>query len=226
MELSCGGKCLKFLVFFFNAIVFIGGGITGGYGIYLLVKSTKTAGTVTVVLPAFITALGLLLFLIGFLGCFGACYNNACMLKTFAAIVAILLVAEIICGIILLVYRHDFVKLVGKEMQKAIKDLSTHKHNSSDPTLKSIYKLQEELECCGGVGPEDWGTNYPKSCCKSENQKCTSPFKQGCAQAMYDKIKDSSLAFGLTILIICLIQIGAVICASCLAKKVNEYEKV
>ncbi|MDG6100384.1 tetraspanin family protein, partial [Alteromonas sp. ZYF713] len=137
-----------------------------------------------------------------------------------------LLVAEIICGIILLVYRHDFVKLVGDAMQKAIQELKDHKHNASDPTLKSIYELQEHLECCGGTGPSDWGSPYPKSCCKSEKAACTQPYQQGCAVAMYETIKDSSLGFGLAILIICLIQIGAVICASCLAKKVNEYEKV
>ncbi|CDS36262.1 Tetraspanin-5 [Echinococcus multilocularis] len=226
MALSCGGKCLKFLVFFFNAIVFIGGGIVAGYGVFLIVKTTKAAGSVSVTLPAFITTFGLLLFLIGFLGCFGACYNNTCMLKTFAVIVAILLVAEIVCGIVLLVYRHEFVGLVGKEMQREIKDLTAHGRNASDPLLKSIYKLQEELECCGGVGPTDWSKPYPASCCKSGKENCTQPYQQGCAVAMYEQIKDSSLAFGLIILIVCLIQIGAVICACCLAKKVNEYEKV
>ncbi|KAL5110413.1 23 kDa integral membrane protein [Taenia crassiceps] len=195
MDLSCGGKCLKFLVFFFNAIVFIGGGITGGYGIFLLVNASKAAGSVNVFWDVL-----------------------------FAAIVAILLVAEIICGIILLVYRHDFVKLVGTEMQKAIKELSEEGPNASNPTLKSIYKLQEE--CCGGTGPSDWGNKYPDSCCESDARSCTNPYQQGCALAMYEKIKDSSLAFGLIIVIVCLVQIGAVICASCLAKKVNEYEKV
>ncbi|KAH9283922.1 23 kDa integral membrane protein [Echinococcus granulosus] len=189
MALSCGGKCLKFLVFFFNAIVFIGGGIIAGYGIFLIVKATKAAGS-------------------------------------FAVIVAILLVAEIVCGIVLLVYRHDFVKHVGKEMQREIKELTAHGRNASDPTLKAIYKLQEELKCCGGVGPEDWNNSYPASCCGSKETSCTQPYQQGCAVAMYEQIKDSSLAFGLIILVVCLIQIGAVICACCLAKKVHEHNMV
>ncbi|KAM3176091.1 hypothetical protein ACTXT7_007212 [Hymenolepis weldensis] len=46
--------------------------------------------------------------------------------------------------------------------------------------------------------------------------------KRGCAQAIYNEVKDSTLAMGIIILIIALIQIGAIICASCLAKKVNE----
>ncbi len=48
----------------------------------MLVKSEQSAGGVTPVLPAFILTLGLLVFLLGFLGCFGACYDNTCMLKT------------------------------------------------------------------------------------------------------------------------------------------------
>ncbi len=48
----------------------------------MLVKSEQSAGGVSPVLPAFILTLGLLVFLLGFLGCFGACYDNTCMLKT------------------------------------------------------------------------------------------------------------------------------------------------
>ena len=86
-------------------------------------KAKETERTVSIVLPATILTLGLLLFLVGFLGCFGACYNNTCMLKTvgrrikvetnvktsfqFAVIVGILLLAEIIAAIVLLVYRHE-----------------------------------------------------------------------------------------------------------------------
>ncbi|KAL5968734.1 Leukocyte surface antigen CD53 [Taenia solium] len=225
MGLSCGGNFLKFLVFFFNAIVFIGGGVIAAFGIYLLVETKKSGGTVSLVLPAFITAFGLLLFLIGFLGCFGACYNNTCMLKTFAAIVGILLVAEIICAIVLLVYRHDFVRLVGKEMQEAIQELQSKRLSGSDPTLKALEELQAKLKCCGGVGPSDWRV-APPSCCGKESGSCTSPYQTGCAEAMYNEMKDSALAFGIVIIVIGLIQIGAIICAACLAKKVSEYEKV
>ncbi|EUB60810.1 Leukocyte surface antigen CD53 [Echinococcus granulosus] len=225
MALSCGGNFLRFLVFFFNAIVFIGGGVIAGFGIYLLVETNKSGGTVSMVLPAFITAFGLLLFLIGFMGCFGACYNNPCMLKTFAAIVGILLIAEIICGIVLLAYRHDFVRLVGEKLKEAIKGLGSGSLSGSDPTLKALYELQMKLNCCGGTGPGDWSA-IPPSCCGRKTGSCTHPFKTGCAEAMYNEIKDSALVFGIIIIVIGLIQVGAIICAACLAKKVGEYEKV
>ncbi|KAL5110668.1 Leukocyte surface antigen CD53 [Taenia crassiceps] len=185
MALSCSGKFLKFLVFFFNAIVFIGGGVIACFGIYLLVESKKTGGTVSLVLPAFITAF---------------------------AIVGILLVAEVICAIVLLVYRHDFVRLVGKEIRDAIKRHEDGSLLISDPTLKALDELQMKT--------------VPPSCCGKESGSCSAPHQIGCAQAMYDEIKDSALAFGIVIIVIGLIQIGAIVCAACLAKKVSEYEKV
>ncbi|VDD76966.1 unnamed protein product [Mesocestoides corti] len=225
MALSCGGSCLKCLVFFFNAIVFLGGIVISAFGIYMLVQAKQSAGSVSVTLPAFITAFGLLIFLLGFLGCFGACYENRCMLKLFAVIVGVLLVAEIVCGIILLVYRHSFVDMVGKEMQNIIKSLSNSSNLEVEKTKEALDKLQSELKCCGGVNASDW-TTVPASCCTNGRQKCTNPYPTGCAQAMYEYIKTYSLAFGLIILILCLIQVGAIICAVCLAKKINEYEKV
>nr|CDS25967.2 tetraspanin [Hymenolepis microstoma] len=214
--MDCGGKFLKFLMIFFNTIVIIGGGIMAGYGIYLIVEAKAAGGAVPMFVPAFITTFGLLVFAIAFLGCFGACYNNSCMLKTFAIVIGILLVCEFIGGILLFVYRHNFVDAVAKGFQKTIKDYENNQLSADDPSFEALDRLQKELKCCGGAGPSDWNT--PPSSCKS--------YKIGCAEAMYEEIKDSALTFGIIILILALIQIGAIICAACLAKKVNEYEKV
>ncbi len=55
-----------------------------GFGIYLLVKAVEVMnGTAAAIaLPAFITAVGLLCFFLGFLGCFGALNESVCMLNT------------------------------------------------------------------------------------------------------------------------------------------------
>ncbi len=75
------------------------------------------------------------------------------------------------------------------------------------------------------TGPSDW-TIVPASCCANGKTGCASPYQKGCAEAMYELIKNSALAAGITVLVLCLIQVGAIICAVCLAKKINEYEKV
>lgn len=224
--MDCGGKCLKFLMVFFNLIVFFGGGVMAGYGIYLLVEAKEASGTVSIVLPAFITTFGLLVFFIAFLGCCGAWKNNSCMLKTFGVIVIILLICEAVCAILLLVYRHQFVGIVEENFQSLIKELEDKKITEDDPSIKTIYKLQKSLECCGGSGPGDW-KNPPDSCCEGSGSggSCTT-YKTGCAKAMYQKVKDSALTFGIIILILALIQIGAIICAFCLAKEVKNYERI
>uniref|UniRef100_A0A0X3PFE2 CD63 antigen n=1 Tax=Schistocephalus solidus TaxID=70667 RepID=A0A0X3PFE2_SCHSO len=105
MALSCGTKCIKFLLFLFNALVFIFGAILSGFGIYFVVEAKKEFSDQAIAIPAFILTMGLLVFLIGFLGCCGACKENICMLKTFAAIIIVLLILQIIAGILVFVYR-------------------------------------------------------------------------------------------------------------------------
>lgn len=50
-----------------------------------------------------LAAVGGLLLLTGFLGCCGACTENICLLSIFFAIVLILFIAELACGIAILV---------------------------------------------------------------------------------------------------------------------------
>lgn len=69
-----------------------------GYGIAMLVEAKEAAGSMSIALPAFMTALGLLLFVIGFLGCFGACYKNTCMLKTVMLITLIFTCSFLVCS--------------------------------------------------------------------------------------------------------------------------------
>ena len=38
---------------------------------------------------------GVILFVLGFLGCCGAAKGNSCMLKTFAALLAVIVIAEV-----------------------------------------------------------------------------------------------------------------------------------
>ncbi len=43
---------------------------------------------------------------------------------------------------------------------------------------------------------------------------------------MYNFVKDKALAAALVLVVVCLVQIGAIICACCLANKLKGYEKV
>jgi len=209
---------------FRHAYLQAGGAACSGFGIYLLVEANKTAGTVSKGIPIFILATGLLIFFLGFLGCVGACCENSCMLKTFAIIIGVLLLAEIIGGILVLVYRHQFVSWTGTALKAQIDKLNEAMPNEFKDVRDAINQMQKELKCCGGTAASDW-IDVPESCCKTGNSKCVY-YKQGCAVAMYELIKNKALMVGLSLVLMCLLQIGAIVCACCLSKKIGAYESV
>ncbi|VDK73745.1 unnamed protein product [Dibothriocephalus latus] len=238
-KLSCGTKCIKYTLQIFNALVFILGGVILGFGIYFVVEAEKDVNGLYVGVPAFILTVGALVFLLGFLGCCGAWKENVCLLRTviffsniltkcvqFAAIIIILLIAEIIGGILVFVYRHKFVDLLGDGIADTIKDLKNLSKPQQEATMKTLNELQEKLECCGGHNSSDWSKPLPSSCCEDEPTVCLKPYKQGCAQAMYDYMKQKSLAMGIILFVMAVLELGAIISACCLAKKLGEYEKL
>ncbi|KAL7064801.1 hypothetical protein AAHC03_05575 [Spirometra sp. Aus1] len=221
MGLSVGGSCLKCLVFFFNALVFVGGGILSGFGIYLVIESTKSTSTQTIGVSAFVLAVGLLIFLLGFLGCVGACTENVCMLKTFAVIIGILVILEIIAAILIFVYRGKIKEIAAKGLQYQIDEILSGSNVVTEETKKALDELQSHLKCCGGEGPGDWQGHIPASCCASGSASCSNPYPQGCAEALYNAVKDKTLAMAIIIVVLAVLELGAIIAACVLAHKIN-----
>ncbi|VDN14935.1 unnamed protein product [Dibothriocephalus latus] len=222
MALSCGTTCIKYLLFAFNVLVFLFGAVISGFGIYLVVEAKNGLGSEAIGVPAFILTLGLLLFLIGFLGCCGACKEHTCMLKTFAAVVTVLLILQIIAGILAFVYRSKFVGLVADAIAMHINQLDSLPSVEQKEMRKALDKVQKELKCCGGYSSADWGEAVPSSCCAGETSPCRNPYQQGCAQATYDLIKDKALIVGIILIVMAILQLGAIISACCLATKIKE----
>ncbi|VDD79227.1 unnamed protein product [Mesocestoides corti] len=107
MALTCGEQFLRILLVVCNLFVFLFGCVCTGFAAYTLAKVKEyTNNEEAVLVPAFILALVLLIMLIGFLGCCGAWKLNACCLKTYAVIITILIIIEVICGTLILVYHH------------------------------------------------------------------------------------------------------------------------
>nr|VZI43349.1 unnamed protein product [Spirometra erinaceieuropaei] len=226
MALSCGTKLIKYLLFIFNTVVFILGAIIIGFGIYFVVEANKDFNGQGIGVPVFVLVLGLVVFLLGFLGCFGAWKEHACMLKTFAAIIIVLVILQIIACILVFVYTGKFVTLAADAIATQIKELDQLPAVERNQTLEVIDHMQKQLECCGGHGPADWGTTYPPSCCGEESKTCKKPYQQGCAKTIYEIIKVQSMTVGIIIAVMAIVQLGAIIAACCLAKKIGEYEKV
>ncbi|VDK30823.1 unnamed protein product [Dibothriocephalus latus] len=201
------------------------GAVITGFGVFFVAETKNELGDQAIGFPVFILTLGLLLFLIGFLGCFGACKEHTCMLKTFAAIVSVLFILQIIAAILVFLLRSNFVEVVTVGISAQIRQLDFLPPTEQSQMRKALDKVQKELKCCGGHNSGDWGAAVPSSCCAGEPPLCRNPYHQGCAQATYDLIKDKTLIVGIFLVVMATLQLGAIISACCLATKIKEQMK-
>ncbi|XP_057317323.1 CD151 antigen-like [Hydractinia symbiolongicarpus] len=226
-ELSCGMTCLRYILFAFNFVFWIGGIALMGVGIYSRVQVGKwddiiDDSTVPSAANLMIIA-GVLVMLIGFLGCCGAWKQNKCLLISYAICLILIFVLEIAAGIYAYVKRDDIQKELETGLMKGINNTYGAQDTKANKAFgDAIDWFQEKVECCGAKKPQDWSESVwatkakkyyvPDSCCKlsgcskkygvSLDQFVNSGkiYKEGCVQKGKDWVKAHiSLVGGVTI---------------------------
>jgi len=236
MAAEGGQKIIKYLMFFFNFIVFVCGIviIVGGALVFTkyndYVQFTASTGNA---IPIALIVIGVFVFFTGFLGCCGALRENYCMVCTFAFIIVVLLVAELGGGIAGYVLRDDIKDAIETNM----KELMAF-YNNETATRKLFDHMQQDLKCCGTDNYTDWYPyfnegNVPNSCCKNDTKDCGKSFKpgsiytKGCHLALYDVLENNIIIIAAIAIAIAVIQIFGVVCACCLMRSIKgEYEVV
>lgn len=125
-----------------------------------------------------VSAVGLLLLLVGILGFVVTFKEMKCLTLLFLVVMSLLFVALVVGSALAYVYRMDIDSAVDKGLKKALDDYS-----DDDYVKKEIDLMQTELKCCGVDNYTDWlnttwyehqsdrNATYPVSCC--ENSNCT-----------------------------------------------------
>ncbi|XP_061617764.1 tetraspanin-8-like [Phyllopteryx taeniolatus] len=162
-------KCIKYLLFVFNLLFWLSGCIILGVSIYL--KVNKDGNSITdESLPGIdlLIAVGVIIMVLGFLGCCGAIKENRCLLILFFASLLLIFILLLAAGILGAVGEKKVKEWVKERLQKFM-PLSSQPEN----VRKDLDKLQEELKCCGLVnGPSDWDV-VPDSCrCAPGEPEC------------------------------------------------------
>ncbi|XP_064174927.1 tetraspanin-8-like [Anguilla rostrata] len=203
-------KCIKYCLFFFNLLFWISGCIILGVSIYLKVDkdSSKIVGGS---LPGvdLLIAIGVIIMVLGFLGCCGAIKENKCMLMLFfigLLLIFILLLAAGILGAVGEDKSTDFIK----EQLNNLVPLA----DQPESTQTDIQALEVEGKCCGLIkGPEDWGSQVPSSCnCNDTTAACTTVggkkvYSTPCAEFVTTLLKKNltvalGIAFGIAVLML------------------------
>jgi len=134
--------------------------------------------------------------LISFLGCCGVMKKNGTMVKAYAGLLLLLLIAEIGAGIAAHMFQDDVDEIFTRGMKSALRkytpegeipqfeDDALKKLSSADlDAIRFIWdETQEGLRCCGVDSYEDWkdatqwvkkhSGDVPDSCCNFDQKGC------------------------------------------------------
>ncbi|XP_037539741.1 CD63 antigen [Nematolebias whitei] len=177
MAVEGGMKCIKFLLFIFNFIFWLCGFALIVVGVMVQVSLHKTfliQDATASAAPIVIIAVGVLIFFVAFFGCCGAWKENHCMVTTFAVLLSLIILAEVVAVILGYVFRNKISKVV----QDSLTDMINNYQNSSKEFQDAVDQMQENWKCCGVNSSSDWrhfnpdGKTVPDSCCMNVTKNC------------------------------------------------------
>uniref|UniRef100_A0A673N9M5 Tetraspanin n=1 Tax=Sinocyclocheilus rhinocerous TaxID=307959 RepID=A0A673N9M5_9TELE len=165
---------LKYLLVTSNLLFTVLGLVTLVVGLWGLINKESFAqekingiGTDPMLLFTF---LGFILALLSLMGCVGALRENMCLLRTFSAIVLVLVVAQVLAVVVLYSLQRQIEDYLRSGM------LAAMVRYQDDLDLRFITnEIQTGLQCCGADTYRDWGINVYFNCSAPGVQACGVP---------------------------------------------------
>ncbi|KAK6472906.1 tetraspanin-4a isoform X1 [Huso huso] len=211
-------QCIKYLMFVFNLLFWLGGCGILGVGIWLAVTQGNFA-TLSASFPSLsaanvLIAAGTVVMVIGFLGCIGAIKENKCLLLSFFILLLIVLLLETISMSLFFAYKEEIDRYAQADLKEGLWLYDTE-GNIGLTNAWSI--IQTDFRCCGVSNYTDWfevynTTQVPDSCCLEYSQRCGlhSPgtwWKAPCYERVKIWLQENLLAVWIFGLCIALIQV-------------------
>jgi CD63 antigen len=248
-----GMKIVKYALFLVN-LLFVVAGITL---VTVGVMTTNSLGQFgTLIQPSELAVpsklfivVGVVVFIIAFLGCCGAVRENHCMMMTYSVLIALILILEVGASVASYYFADEVEEILNKGLTDNLKDYGQNT-TQAETTRKTWDVVQSGLKCCGAHNYTDWfGVRLynqsdnefyiPKSCCIEDTDGCTEGitnttstavvytklFSDGCVKKGVQDINIQRIGtVGITLAVL---ELLAVICACLMAKSIRySYESV
>ncbi|XP_010888783.1 CD81 molecule a [Esox lucius] len=156
-------KCIKYILFFFNFIFWLAGGVVLGVALWIrhdgstsnllqLEFDGQQAPSTFLKGVHILIAVGAVMMVVGFLGCYGAIQESQCLLGTFFACLVILFACEVAAGIFGFMHRDsiskDLITFYDNVYTNAVATslIDNDKKQAAAAALKVFH---ETLDCCG-----------------------------------------------------------------------------
>ncbi|CAJ0947331.1 unnamed protein product, partial [Mesorhabditis belari] len=233
MVVGCGNKCVKYFFWLLNFLFFVLGGLIVGIGLWIIFDpqwQMRLQTLLNIQLQSFnlnnftvgiwvVIAFGVLLFLVGGLGCGGSCCESLCVIGIYFVLVAILFTLEIAGGVYFYVSKDSLRSWLAQVWKT---ELVTNYY--SNPTIQSqLDQIQRQLNCCGGYGCSDF-QSPPSSCTVCFNGNQNQQYNgqaQGCAYLVFDGFTSNLTIVLIVAIAILIVEFIALVfaCCTCCAVK-------
>lgn len=204
---------VKFILFVFNLICALCGLALIAVGVGFMFKHDDVLNAFNDnnvhVMPIVFVVIGSAIFLIAFFGCCGAICESECMVLTYAVLLFVLLVAQIIFVVLVLVKKDEILKNYWIERQN---------HTFFWDTI------QQRLKCCGYNSSTEWDVKTPRSCCQKNAIECialVNAYSDGCVQSIQKLFKPALLTCGT----VAGIELVGIIFACYLGNHIRNYRR-
>ncbi|XP_055296804.1 tetraspanin-15-like isoform X2 [Sitodiplosis mosellana] len=140
-----GVFCVKYSLYIFNVLFAMTGialATIGGIIYHGLINYTKFIPEEVSGLTIILIVLGVIVFVISFLGCYGAISENACMLLIYSILVVMCVMFELGTIIAASENRDRLNRFVSTSMNKTL-----HESNTSEPSKLAWDFIQDKLTC-------------------------------------------------------------------------------
>ncbi|NWY59967.1 TSN1 protein, partial [Chionis minor] len=204
---------IKVMMILFNLAIFLSGGTLLGVGIWVTVDDQSfldifgglSSSVLQVVYVSyFLIAIGAILLVIGFLGCYGAQKDSKCLLMMFFSVVLIIFIAEIAAAVVALVYTGLAETLLTAVVTPLLRD----KYGPDEKFTHVWNVTMKEVKCCGLNNYTDFTNStwyeehktYPEPCCE-DIQPCNATLAAtshvpGCFNQILQEIKTNAGVVG------------------------------
>ncbi|XP_076132168.1 tetraspanin-1 [Alosa pseudoharengus] len=222
---------VKVMMILFNMFIFLAGLTLMGVGIWVSVDGSsflKVLGPFSgnamqfVNVGFFCIAIGAVLVLLGFMGCYGAHKESRCLLIMFFAIILIIFIAEVAAGVVALAYSSFAEGILKAWATTALKE----EYGKVEVVTKIWNTTMTELKCCGFTNYTDFhdsyyynhnAQNYPPACCTiSSSNPCSNTTAkyseiQGCFEQLLTILKKNANIVGGIAAGICGVEVAAMV---------------
>lgn len=237
--------CLRTLLLLYSFIFWVSGIILLSVGLWWILMLGPYSALISRApssAPFVLSGTGAGIVLLALFGCWATCRGRCWMLRTYALLLSLVFLTELIAGISGFIFRHEIKGTFLTSFSDAVQ-----KYNARDERSLAVDDLQRKLHCCGVYNYSSWvnsgyfpvGGIGPISCCvhfndcdasdlKNASRAADKVYTQGCYELVTSFIeRNLGIIAGVTFGIAFSQLIGTTV-ACCLSTFINsnQYQMV